>query len=60
MKKYIKIIKQIEKIRSKNNKSWMDILRLSFNNSPKETAKLMSKIYKSDTKISKLVKKLTK
>ena len=38
----------------------MDILRLSFNNSPKETAKLMSRIYKSDAKISKLVKKLTK
>ena len=60
MNKYIKIINKIEKIRSKNNKSWMDILRFSFNNSPKETAKLMSRIYKSDAKISKLVKKLTK
>tara|TARA_Y100000816_G_C26101368_1_gene583818 strand:+ start:1211 stop:1411 length:201 start_codon:yes stop_codon:yes gene_type:complete len=59
-KKYVTIINKIEKIRSKNNKTWMNILRLAFNKSPKETAKIMSEIYKHDAEISDLVKKLTK
>ena len=57
---YIKIIDQIEKVRSKNNKNWMDILRLAFKNSAKSTAKIMAEIYKEDSKISRLAKKLTK
>ena len=56
----IKIIDRIEKIRAKNNGSWMNILRLAYKNAPKECAILMSKIYKDDMKISKLVKQLTK
>ena len=56
--KYSKIIDQIELIRSKNNGNWMSILRIAFQYSPKETAKVMSKIYKEDQKISKLAKKL--
>ena len=28
--KYLKIIKQIENVRKKNNSNWMDILRISF------------------------------
>tara|TARA_B100001029_G_C15041471_1_gene443939 strand:- start:1638 stop:1847 length:210 start_codon:yes stop_codon:yes gene_type:complete len=59
-KKYIKILNKIEKIRGKNNKNWMDILRLSFNLHPKKTAKILSKIYKDDQRISRLAKKLTK
>ena len=43
--KYNKIIDQIELIRSKNNGNWMTILRIAFQYSPKETAKVMSKIY---------------
>lgn len=54
------IINKIERIRGKNNKNWMDILRLSFNLSPKRTAKLLSKIYREDQRISNLAKKLTK
>ena len=57
-KNYLKIIKQIENIRKKNNVNWMNILRIAFKNSPKETAKTMSKIYIDDSKISKLVKEL--
>mgnify|MGYP001158137237 CR=1 FL=1 len=57
---YLSIINKIEKIRSKNNKNWMDILRLSFKKTPRQTAKLMSKIYRDDQKISALVKKLSK
>ena len=49
-----------KQIRGKNNTNWMDILRLSFKKSPKETARLMAKIYSDDQKISKLVKKLSK
>ena len=57
---YQKIINEIEKIRSKNNKNWMNIMRLAFKNSPKGTAKIMAEIYKEDNRISKLAKKLTK
>jgi hypothetical protein len=42
--KYIKVINQIEKVRKKNNKNWMDILRVAFTYAPKETAKIMSSI----------------
>jgi len=55
---YESIINQIESIRKKNNKNWMDILRIAFKFSPKETAKTMSLIYKEDRRISKLSKKL--
>jgi len=59
-KRYIKILNKIEKIRGKNNKNWMDILRLSFNLDPQKTAKILSKIYEDDQRISRLAKKLTK
>ena len=59
-KSYEKIIDEIEKIRSKNNSNWMDILRLAFKYNPKDAAKTMSKIYVDDAKIGKLAKKLTK
>ena len=59
-KKYLKIISSIEKVRRKNNKNWMDILRLAFAAEPKKTAKIFSKIYKEDKLISKLARKLTK
>tara|TARA_X000000950_G_C13765718_1_gene598785 strand:+ start:878 stop:1066 length:189 start_codon:yes stop_codon:yes gene_type:complete len=55
----LKIIDQIEKIRKNNNKNWMDLLRIAYDKAPKETSKIMSGIYKDDSKISKLVKKLT-
>jgi hypothetical protein len=57
-KNYLKIISKIENIRKKNNSNWMNILRVAFKYSPKATAKVMSKIYLDDQKISSLVKKL--
>ena len=33
-KNYKKIISQIESVRKKNNKNWMDILRIAFENNP--------------------------
>lgn len=58
--KYIKVINQIEKVRKKNNKNWMDILRVAFLSDPKKTSKIFSRIYRDDKSISKLAKKLTK
>ena len=58
-KKYISVINQIENIRKKNNKNWMNVLRLAFKHSPKKAAKIMSEIYLEDNRISKLVKKLS-
>jgi hypothetical protein len=58
-KNYLKIISKIESIRKKNNVNWMNILRIAFKYNPKETAKVMSKIYSDDKRISILVKKLT-
>jgi hypothetical protein len=57
-KNYLKIISQIESVRKKNNTNWMDILRIAFENNPKKTAKVMSKIYSDDKKIASLAKKL--
>jgi len=56
---YLKIIRKIENKRKKNNINWMDILRLAFKSSPTEAKKIMVKIYQDDTKISKLIKKLS-
>lgn len=56
---YLDIIDQIQEIRSKNNKNWMDLLRLSFKVAPKETAEIVAKIYEDDGAISALAKKLT-
>ena len=56
----LKILDKIEKIRSKNNTNWMNVLRLSFELAPEKTAKILSKIYKDDQRISKLAKKLKK
>jgi len=57
-KNYLRVISQIESIRKKNNVNWMNILRIAFRYCPKATAKVMSKIYTDDQKISSLVKKL--
>ena len=32
--KNLKLIKQIENVRSKNNKNWMDLYRLAFSKAP--------------------------
>jgi hypothetical protein len=58
--KYLSIISKIEKIRSKNNVNWMNILRLSFKLDPKNASKIMRKINYDDKKISNLLNKLGK
>lgn len=55
----LEIIDEIEKVRSKNNINWMNILRLAFKNSPEEARKIVRKINNDDSKISKLLEKLS-
>ena len=55
----LEIIDEIEKIRSKNNVNWMDILRLAFKHAPKDARKLIGKVNEYDGEISELLKKLS-
>ena len=59
IKKGLKIINQIQKIRSKNNKNWMDLLKLSLNLDFKSTSKILKEIVKDDRKISNLAQKIS-
>ena len=56
----LKIINKIQKIRSKSNINWMNLLRVALKHDPKKTSKIMSQVYFEDKEISKLVKKLSK
>jgi len=57
--KYIEIINKIERIRSKNNVNWMNILRLAFKLDPGKASKIMKKINYDDKRISNLLNKLS-
>ena len=59
-KNYEKIFKSIEKLRSKNNKNWIDILRLAFKHSPSEAKKIFKQIVNKDKQLIKLAKDLHK
>tara|TARA_A100000164_G_C21663045_1_gene655895 strand:- start:97 stop:279 length:183 start_codon:yes stop_codon:yes gene_type:complete len=56
----LEIIDEIEKVRSKNNINWMNILRLALNHAPEKTKEILSNINKDDNKISNLLKELSK
>ena len=58
LKKGLLLLNQIQKIRSKNNKNWMDVLRLSLKLDFNKTAKIIKEINTDDNRISKLVKKI--
>lgn len=60
IKKGLMLINKIQKIRSKNNKNWMDLLRLSLKLDFKTTAKILKDIVSDDKKISDLAKKIYK
>ena len=59
-RKSLKLVNQIQKIRSKNNINWMNLLRLALKLDYKSTSKILSEIYKDDHRISKLAKKIYK
>ena len=56
----LKIINQIQSVRTRNNKYWMDVLKLAFKFAPTQASKIMKKINSNDQKISTLVEKLSK
>lgn len=54
----LKLIDEIQRIRSANNVNWMDLLRLAFLKAPEETKMLIRKINTDDNRISDLFAKL--
>jgi len=56
---YLKIIDEIERVRTRNNVNWMDILRVAFRHAPDEARVIMGKINKEDNRISDLFKQLS-
>ena len=57
--RYQLTIDKVEKIRSKNNINWMNILRLAFKHSPEKAREIVKNINKDDGEISLLLKKLS-
>lgn len=55
---YLKTIDRIEAIRRGNNVNWMNILRIAFKYSPKDTSKVFKRIFEDDKIINLLSKKL--
>jgi len=57
-KYYLKIIDKIEKVRTKNNVNWMNILRIAFQKDSEAAKKCFRKINAQDRKINSLVARL--
>jgi aspartate/tyrosine/aromatic aminotransferase len=53
-----RIIKTITSIRTKNNKAWMNMLRLAFASKPRQAAKIMNQIVENDKLVTKWMEKL--
>lgn len=60
IKQGLKLVNQIQKIRSRNNKNWMDLLRLSLKLDFNLTSKILKEICKDDKRISNLAQKIYK
>ena len=60
IKKGLNLVNQIQKIRSENNKNWMDLLRLSLKLDFESTSKILKEICKDDKRISTLAQKIHK
>ena len=56
---YLKIIDEVERVRTRNNVNWMDVLRLAFRHAPEEARVLMGKINQEDDRVSALLKQLS-
>ena len=55
---YNSLIQKIQNTRKRNNKNWMDLLRLAFKYNPNQSKKIVRGIFNEDKKINILVKKL--
>jgi len=60
IKEGLNLVNQIQKIRAKNNKNWMDLLRLSLRLDFNLTSRILKEICKDDKRISKLAEKIHK
>lgn len=60
IKKSLDLVNKIQNARGKNNKNWMDLLRLAIKLDQKKASLILHQIYKHDQKISALAKKLYK
>ena len=60
IKEGLDFVNKIQKIRSNNNKNWMDLLRLSLKLDFNLTSKILKEICKDDRRISKLAEKIYK
>ena len=58
--KAVKLVNAIQAIRAKNNKNWMDLLKLSLSLDLKKTSKILKSICSEDKKISEIAKKISK
>lgn len=56
--KYLDVIDKIEAVRTKNNKNWMDLLRLAFEHAPAEAGIIFTEIFKEDKEVNRLAQKL--
>ncbi|MBO67012.1 MAG: hypothetical protein CL398_01755 [Acidiferrobacteraceae bacterium] len=54
----MKLLDEIQEVRSKNNINWMDVLRLAFRHSPDEARELVGRINSDDQRISELFAQL--
>ena len=59
MKTKLDLIDRLEEIRTKNNKNWMDLVRLAYKYAPLESAKIMIRIVQNDEKITTVMKELS-
>ena len=60
IKEGLKLVSHIQSIRAKNNKNWMDLLRLSLKLDFSSTSKILKEICKDDKRISNLAQKIYK
>ena len=58
IKEGLNLVNQIQNIRSRNNKNWMDLLRLSLKLDFNSTSKILKEICKDDKKISTLAQQI--
>ena len=52
------LIDEIQKIRTKNNTHWMDVVRLAFRLAPEEAREIFKNIKECDQKINEFLKEL--
>ena len=53
-----KLIDQIQAMRARNNKNWMDFVRLAYKVDKQKAGKIMARITENDRKINLLNKKM--